>query len=181
MLNRPINEALESIRIKRSAITVPQAFGRSAPLGPHRFHRQPGDSLVPRRFLNPPSLFQSVRGWGFSQGVEITGAGRLIFLSGQTPWDASEKPVGLTRREQFRACVNNIRLALESAGGSLDDVVSLRIYMVNYDSREDSDIADALKELFPGPNPPATTWIGITRLAQKEYLVEIEATAFVEN
>lgn len=136
---------------------------------------------MPRRFLNPPSLFESVRGWGFSQGVEISGSGRLVFLSGQTPWDSSEKPVGLTRREQFAACVGNIRLALQSAGGSLDDVISLRIYMVNYDSREDVEIAAALKEHFPGSGPPATTWIGITRLAQKDYLVEIEATAFIEN
>jgi 2-iminobutanoate/2-iminopropanoate deaminase len=136
---------------------------------------------VPRRFLNPPTLFESVRGWGFSQGVAITGGGRLVFLSGQTPWDAGETPVGVTRREQFAACVSNIRLALESAGGSLGDVVSLRIYLVNFDSREDVDVAGCLKELFPGDTPPATTWIGISRLAQKEYLVEIEATAFIET
>ena len=134
-----------------------------------------------KRFFNPPTLFESVRGWGFSQGVEIGGAGRLIFLSGQTPWDAQEKPAGATRREQMRTCVGNIRLALESVGGSLADVVSLRIYMVNYESHEDVDIAAGLKELFPGPTPPATTWIGITSLAQKEYLIEIEAVAFIDE
>jgi enamine deaminase RidA (YjgF/YER057c/UK114 family) len=135
---------------------------------------------MPRRHINPSTLFESVRGWGFSQGVEVSGSGRLVFLSGQTPWDSSEQPVGGTRIEQMRACVNNIRLALEACQGTLDDVVALRIYMVNYDSREDLDIAAALKELFPGPNPPATTWIGITRLAQREYLIEIEATAFID-
>ncbi len=136
---------------------------------------------MPRRFLNPPTLFESVRGWGFSQGVAINGTGRLVFLSGQTPWDAGEKPVGQTRAEQMRACVNNIRLALDCAGGTLGDVVSLRIYMVGYDPREDTTIAASLKELFPGPTPPATTWIGVGSLAQKAYLVEIEATAFIEE
>jgi len=32
-----------------------------------------------------------------------------------------------------------------------------------------------------GPTPPATTWIGVTSLAQKEYLVEIEAIAVLKD
>ena len=34
---------------------------------------------------------------------------------------------------------------------------------------------------LPGPAPPATTWIGMTSLAQKEYLVEIEAIAVLKD
>ncbi len=34
---------------------------------------------------------------------------------------------------------------------------------------------------LPGPAPPATTWIGVTSLAQKEYLVEIEAIAVLKD
>jgi 2-iminobutanoate/2-iminopropanoate deaminase len=134
-----------------------------------------------RTVINPPTLFESVNRWGFSQGVVVQGPGRTVYLSGQTPWDATERPVGATRAEQFRACVANIERALKPVGGTLNDVVTLRLYMVGYDPSEADDIARLLRECFPGPAPPATTWIGVTSLAQKEYLVEIEATAVLDE
>lgn len=53
--------------------------------------------------------------------------------------------------------------------------------MVRYDpDTEGSAIADGLKEFFPGDSPPATTWIGVSSLAVKEFLIEIEAIAVLE-
>ena len=75
--------------------------------------------------------------------------------------------------------LGEIARAVEAAGGTLDDVVSLRLYMPNYKPSEWQDVAAGLKENFPGANPPATTWIGITSLASADYLIEIEAFAVV--
>lgn len=75
----------------------------------------------------------------------------------------------------------NIQSAMEAVGGSLKDIVSLRIYMVDYKPDEEINvIVNSLKEFFPDGNPPATTWIGISSLAVKDYLIEIEATAVLE-
>ncbi len=134
---------------------------------------------MPKEHINPSSLFPSVK-FGFSQIVTTQG-GRTVYLSGQTPFNAEEKVVGTNLREQMQQCLRNVKTALESVGGSLKDVVSLRIYMVNYDpDTEVNAIAKGLKEFFPGDYPPATTWIGVSSLAVKDFLIEIEATAVLE-
>lgn len=134
---------------------------------------------MPKEHINPSSLFSSVK-FGFSQ-IVATHSGRTIYLSGQTPYDAEERIIGANRREQMQQCLRNVKTALETVGGSLRDVVSLRIYMVKYDPDTDGGvIAEVLKEFFPGDHPPATTWIGISSLAVKEFLIEIEAVAVLE-
>jgi enamine deaminase RidA (YjgF/YER057c/UK114 family) len=134
---------------------------------------------MPKEHINPSSLFPSLK-YGFSQIVTSQG-GRTVYLSGQTPLNAEEKVVGTSRREQMQQCLRNVQTALETVGGSLKDVVSLRLYMVNYNPDEEVNvIADGLKEFFPGDNPPATTWIGISSLAVKDFLIEIEAIAVLE-
>jgi len=121
-----------------------------------------------RAYINPAGLFPSVDRWGFSQGVVVGGSGRTVYLSGQTPWNASERTVGISRGSQFCACVDNIRTALEAVGENLADVVLLRLYMVGYVPAEADEVAALLRECFPGPHPPATTWIGVSSLAQTE-------------
>ncbi|MCU0532281.1 MAG: RidA family protein [Hydrococcus sp. Prado102] len=134
---------------------------------------------MPKECVNPASLFSGLK-YGFSQIVTSVG-GRTVYLSGQTPFNDREQIVGSTRSEQMRQCLSNIQSAMEAIGGSLKDVVSLRIYMVDYDPDTEIDIiADGLKEFFADGNPPATTWIGISSLAVKGFLIEIEATAVLE-
>ena len=134
---------------------------------------------MPKEHINPSSLFPSLK-FGFSQIVTTQG-GRTVYLSGQAPFNAEEKVVGTNRTEQMQQCLRNVKTALEEVGGSLNDVVSLRIYMVNYDADTEGDvIAEVLKEFFPGDRPPATTWIGVSSLAVKDFLIEIEATAVLE-
>lgn len=134
---------------------------------------------MPKEYINPSSLFPSLQ-YSFSQ-IVISQGGRTVYLSGQTPYNAEEKVIGSNRREQMQQCLKNIQTALETVGGSLKDVVSLRIYMVKYDpDTENMAIADCLKEFFPGDSPPATTWIGVSSLAVKDFLIEIEAIAVLE-
>ena len=137
------------------------------------------EGKMTKKCVHPDFLFESVKRWGFSQIVTSEG-GKIVWLSGQTPWDVNEQPQGKTRREQMSKCVANIKRAVEEVGGSLDDVVSLRLYMPNYKHSEWEEIAAGLKEGFPGPNPPATTWIGISSLAA-DFMIEIEAFAVINK
>ncbi len=122
---------------------------------------------------NPPSVFNSVQ-YGFSQAVSVTG-GRTIHLSGQVGMDANEVIVeGF--KEQVWLAVKNMQAVLENAGATLDDVVSMRIYVVS--SVEDSaPVSEMLRTFFP--NPPATTWLRIAGLAREGLLVELEAVAVI--
>jgi len=131
-----------------------------------------------KEHINPAALFPSVQ-HGFSQIVTSSG-GKTIYVSGQTAWDAEKRIVGgMNLREQARQALQNIRLAVEAAGGAMADVVSVRIYVVNYKPADAGPIGEAMREFFPGENPPASTLLGVSSLAVEDFLVEIEAIAVV--
>ena len=133
-----------------------------------------------KEHINPPELFPSLQ-YGFSQIVTSTG-GKTVYLSGQVAWNANRQIVGAGDLGiQTRAALKNIATALTIAGGSLTDVVSMRIYIVEDVLAEDHHVAAALREFFPPEHAPATTWIGVRALANKDFLVEIEAVAVIEE
>jgi 2-iminobutanoate/2-iminopropanoate deaminase len=135
---------------------------------------------MPKEYINPSSLFRS-RDHGFSQAVAASGT-RTLYVSGQTAWDANKQLVGGTDlAEQARQAFRNVRTAVEASGGAMDDVVSLRIYVVGYGPESAEAVGNALRESFSGAAKPATTWIGVTALADPGFLIEIEATAVLER
>jgi len=134
---------------------------------------------MPKLRVNPPSLFPSLQ-HGFSQIVTAQG-GKTVYISGQTAWDANKRIVGgMDLGEQTRQSLRNLRTAVEAAGGIMADVVSLRIYVVNYKPEDAEAIGEALREFFPADAAPASTWLGVTSLAVRDFLIEIEAIAVVE-
>ena len=68
-----------------------------------------------KEFLNPDSLFASLES-GFSQIVVASGR-KTVYLSGQTAWDANKRIVGQNCGEQTRQALQNVRTAVEAAGG----------------------------------------------------------------
>ena len=134
---------------------------------------------MPKEYINPSSLFPSLP-HGFSQ-VVIATAKTTVFISGQTAWDERKKIVGGDSvLEQARQAFRNLGKAMEAAGGTLNDVVALRIYVVDYQAESGTAVASALREFFSSTNPAASTWIGVSALADPEFLIEIEATAVLD-
>jgi 2-iminobutanoate/2-iminopropanoate deaminase len=134
---------------------------------------------MPKEYINPNSLFPSLP-HGFSQVVIATGR-KMVFISGQTAWDARKNIVGGDSvLEQARQASRNLEKAMESAGGTLKDVVALRIYVVDYQAESGTAVGIALREFFSPAKPPASTWIGVSALADPEFLIEIEATAVLD-
>jgi len=126
--------------------------------------------------INPPSVFRSLD-HGFPQAV-VTSGQRMLYVSGQTAWDAERRLVGgsdLTA--QARQAFLNLRAVVEAGGSALSDVVSLRIYVVNYRPESADAVGGAFREFFSAESAPATTWIGVAALARPDFLIEIEATA----
>ncbi len=133
---------------------------------------------MPKEHLNPEELFPSLQ-YGFSQVVTSQG-GKTVYLSGQVAWDKNQEVVGPgDLGAQTRQALRNLETAMRIAGGRLADVVSLRLYIVNYRQAEAGPISAALREFFP-VRPPTSTWIGVQALADEAFLIEIEAVAVVE-
>ncbi len=131
---------------------------------------------MPKEYLNPDSLFPSLE-HGFSQVVAASG-GKTIYISGQTAWDTHKQLIGgRDLGQQARQALRNVRSAIEAAGGTLADIVALRIYIVNYRPDQAEAVGGALREFFPEERRPASTWIGVSALAVPDFLIEIEATA----
>ena len=134
---------------------------------------------MPKEYINPPSLFRS-RDHGFSQAVAASGT-RTLYVSGQTAWDANKQLVGgADLADQARQAFRNVRTVVEASGGTIGDVVSLRIYVVDYRPEKAETVGNALRESFRGSAKPATTWIGVVSLADPGFLIEIEAIAVLE-
>jgi 2-iminobutanoate/2-iminopropanoate deaminase len=134
---------------------------------------------MPKEYLNPGSLFPSLQ-HGFSQIVAAS-RGKNIYISGQTAWDTHKQIIGgRDLGQQARQALRNVQTAVEAAGGTLADIVALRIYIVNYRPDQAEAVAGALREFFPEEGRPASTWVGVSTLAVPDFLIEIEATAVHE-
>ncbi len=135
---------------------------------------------MPKQYINPANLFQS-QPYGFSQIVKTKG-GTTVYFSGQVGWNEDQILTGGSDlASQTRGAFENLQKAVQVAGGQMRDIVSLRIYVVNYKREEASPITECLRERFPLDALPVTTWIGVQSLARPELLIEIEAIAVFED
>lgn len=134
---------------------------------------------MPKDYLNPKTLFPSQQ-YGFSQ-IVVSSDGKTVHLSGQVAWDAQQQLVGPgDLSAQTWQALRNVETAMQAAGGTLADVVSMRIYIVESELDSSGHITEALKAFFPEDRAPATTWIGVRALANADFLIEIEATGVIE-
>ena len=127
-----------------------------------------------RSLRAPSGLFDSLQ-YGFAQvAIVPTPFGDAVHISGQVAWDAERNVVGPGDiGRQVTKSLENLAVALESVGAKLDQVGALRLYIRQSHIHEGAAISGALKAAF-GDNPPCATWIGVPRLANDQFLVEVE-------
>jgi enamine deaminase RidA (YjgF/YER057c/UK114 family) len=130
--------------------------------------------------LNPPELFNSTE-FGFSQ-IVVAKPGKLVFISGQVAWNENRTLEGAgDMAGQARKAFENLRTAIEKVGGTMKDIVMLRIYVVDYNESFGTVIGNELRRCFGTVTPPASTWVGVQSLADPGFMLEIEAQAVVEG
>ena len=131
-------------------------------------------TTVGNRTINPDSLPKPS---GYAHGIL---AGNTVFLGGQTALDKNMNIVPGGIVQQFRQAFSNVLTTLTEAGGRPEDLVSVTIYL--------TDVADYMangREIgklwreMAGTEYPAMAGIGVSRLWQKEALIEIQGIAVI--
>jgi 2-iminobutanoate/2-iminopropanoate deaminase len=111
----------------------------------------------------------------FSQVVRIDAPQSLVFISGQVALAPDGSLVGPGDIDaQLKQVFSNLRAAVQGAGGTLDNIASLNVYL--RDVAHHHNYLKVLAEEFAGRRP-AETMVQVAALGLPELLVEIQAVA----
>ena len=99
------------------------------------------------------------------------GVGNQLFLSGMIAEDTSGDAYA-----QSVSCFTKIKRIIEGAGGRIEDVIKLNIYLTDIAHRP--GFGKARGEFFSG-RMPCSTLVAVSALANPDAVVEVEATAFI--
>jgi enamine deaminase RidA (YjgF/YER057c/UK114 family) len=115
----------------------------------------------------------------FSQATTIEAKGTLIFISGMTARQKDGSIAGIGNVEaQTRQVCENLKAAVEQAGGTLQDICRVDVYVRNMEHF--STIHKVRMEYFHPPLP-ASTMVEIAKMTSPDYLIEINAIAVLPN
>jgi 2-iminobutanoate/2-iminopropanoate deaminase len=92
------------------------------------------------------------------------------------PFEGGTGMVGNNEYEQARQIFSRIERIIKAAGGTMDNLVKMTIYVVNI--KNNTEVWRARREFFTG-DFPASTLVEVRSLAGAEVLVEIEAVAWL--
>jgi enamine deaminase RidA (YjgF/YER057c/UK114 family) len=134
----------------------------------------------PFRLFNPDTMAKPTA--GYSQVAEIN-EGKIVYIAGQVALDRSGNLVG---KEDFRAqseqVFQNLKAAVEAAGGDLNSVIKLNYYCsASVDPSQFPILRQVRDKYINTANPPVSTLAVVTRLARPEWLIEVEAVAVVKK
>ncbi|SDK56193.1 Enamine deaminase RidA, house cleaning of reactive enamine intermediates, YjgF/YER057c/UK114 family [Glycomyces sambucus] len=114
---------------------------------------------------------------GFNQGELVSGHTRTLYCSGQTAMSDEGKPEHEgDMAGQLALSLANVEAVLAEAGMSLEHLVRLNVYTTDVDLLFQHYGVLAAR-LGAAQAAPATTMLGVTRLAVPGQVVELEATA----
>jgi len=100
--------------------------------------------------------------------------GNQVFIAGMVARDDKGLVGGDSMYGQAKAIFAKIRHMMEAAGGKMDDIVKVVIFVTDIKRRE--EVWKARREAFTG-DFPVSTLVEVRALAAPEFLVEVEAIA----
>lgn len=130
-----------------------------------------------KQIINPPAL-PAPR--GFNHGILVTGT-RLLVLAGQDASDAQGHivtPGDLVA--QFKQVLSNLRAVVEEAGGTMQDIVKLNIFVADCGAYRDNlkRLGQVFRAYF-GSYYPAMALFEVSGFFQEEALIELEGLAMI--
>ncbi len=123
-------------------------------------------------------------GWprpkGYANGM--VARGRTLFVAGQIGWDEAGRFAGDDLASQFRQALANVVAVVAAAGGGPGDIVRLTVYLSDLAAyRAGLKAIGAIYREVMGKHFPAMAFVGVAGLVEPRALVEIEATAVLED
>ena len=127
-----------------------------------------------KREINPSDW---LLGFNINHGIEVTGAQRVLYLSGQTSNAADGAPMHPGDLvAQFGLAWANLKDALEASGMDATNIVRMNMYTT--DVAAFMDAAGEIIPIFAGDGcKPVATLLEVAGLFEPELMIELEATA----
>ena len=133
------------------------------------------ESKVSNQYVNPAGLSKPT---GYTH-VVTTQPGKMVYVAGQVSLNAKGEVIGKgDLAAQTGQVFENLKTALAAGGATFTDVVKLNYYVVNMKPTDPAVIREA-RAKFLAEHPPASTLVGVTALANPDFMIEIEAIAVV--
>jgi enamine deaminase RidA (YjgF/YER057c/UK114 family) len=103
----------------------------------------------------------------------------LLYISGMIGIDETGAVVDRTMKGQTRQVLENIKRVLDHEGGSIDDIVRVRVYVTQIDTQSIRDIHEVRSTYFTPGRYPASTLVRVDQLIRDGALIEIDADAVI--
>lgn len=149
----------------------------------HRYPRALA-AMALASLLLPPAMAadhlehgERTQGRSYSPAV-VTEGGRVIWLAGETTTtDLNGKDIKGDFEAQARTVFALLEQTLKRAGGGLQDIVSMTVYLT--DARNGATFSKVRTEMFPDRKFPASAQITVSNLAVPGMQIEIQAVAVI--
>jgi enamine deaminase RidA (YjgF/YER057c/UK114 family) len=133
---------------------------------------------VEKKIINPPELMKHP---SYSRVVTVKGPCKFIFIAGQTPSDKNYQPVHPGNyQKQYEHVMEMLTLQLKAAGANWSDVVVRRVFTLDVDALINVMRDPTTKKYENADALPTSTMIGVTRLSNPGYLIEIDLVAITD-
>jgi len=128
------------------------------------------------QYISPDGLSKNP---AFSQVVITQGNGKTIYVGGQNAVNAKREIIGKGNiAKQTEQVMENLKIALTACGATFENLVKLTIHIV-----QGQDLLRGFqasqKYLGNLTNPPAITGFFVSALGHPDFLVEVDAVAFI--
>ncbi|MFC0112087.1 RidA family protein [Kibdelosporangium aridum] len=130
-----------------------------------------------RTVVQPASHPDPAGNYSTAIRAPLTAGTSLLFISGQVAKAPDGTPTAIgDAGGQTARIFDLIEEILDEAGGSIDDLVALTIYIVDM---ADFSAVTTVRNKRLGASPPTSAIIQVSGFARREFLVEITATALL--
>ena len=125
-----------------------------------------------QQYINPETM---AKPRGYTHAVKV---GNTVYIAGQVSVALDGSVVGKGDPEaQARQIWRNLEAAVQAAGGTLQNIVKTTTYVT--DIEYGAVVRTVREDLFRTSNPPTSTLLVVSALANPDFMVEIEAIAVV--
>jgi enamine deaminase RidA (YjgF/YER057c/UK114 family) len=128
-----------------------------------------------REFVNPSGVFRHP---AFTGVVTVRDPGAFHFFAGRTPADDEYRCVAPgDYLAQYRRVMEVLDIELKAVGATWNDVVYRRIFTLDVDAFLEHATDPVICSYWDPEKMPPSTLIGVTRLSDPEFLIEIDLMA----